>query len=302
MSDTSRRCDPTGPAPTSCSTSTPDAGRRALLAAGVAAWATGSLIEPTPAFAQQRRPEEPLLFGIDEVAMASGLGPRLARAVGRGTGLPIVGQSGDPAVLLHALERGDLHGALTGLPAHEQLLEKKGLAFDRTLVASNEYVLVGPGGRKGDPAAVNKLRDVGEALARIAALGATGGCRLVTNIHSGAQAVEAHMWKAAGAQPVGAWLLRPATAPNQNNALAALRLAQAEGAYLLVERGLHAAAGRGLQVLVQGDDRMTIDYHALLGFRTRHPGGRLMIKWLGDGRGRAAVRAMRGGYRTAAGR
>lgn len=264
--------------------------RRALVLGGAAAWLGAAGTAP----AQQRKPVEPLLLGMDDTLQRSGLGPRLVQMVGRGTGLPVQAVAGDPAALLVQLERGELHAALTGLQAQETVLEQKGLVFDRRPVAQNQYVIAGPGGRKGDPAKVRGQADVAQALGLIAAAGAQGLCSFIANTHGGALAAEAALWKAAGAQGAGAWLKRPAG--SGLHAASALELARAENAYVLVERGLWAAAGRGLEVLAQGDARMAVAYHVMSSFRTRHPGGRLFTQWIAGPQGRAAVGAFGGGY------
>lgn len=273
---------------------------RRLALGGLAGVLAGAAAPLMPARAQQRKPVEPLRLGVDTVLQASGLGERLVKGVGGATGLPVQATPGDPTVLLQQIERGEFDVVLTGYPPLEELLEKKGLVHDRQRVASNDYVIVGPGGRKGDPAGVRGLKDVAEALKRIAATGAQGGCVFVSNTHSGAQLAESAMWKAAGAHPVGTWMRRPAASTTGNTITAALELARTEGAYLLVERGVHAAAGRGLEVLMQGDARLQIHYHVMRSFRVNHPGGKLLVAWMADARGRAAVAAAPGGYRAAA--
>lgn len=287
-----------------------DLRRRHLLGAATAscfAWASS-------AQAQQRRPQTaPLLVGVEATLVASGLAPRLREAVARDTGIAIqlIGAaSGD---LLPRLERGELDVAITQAPEAELSLDKQGLIHDRQIIAVGEYVLAGPAAwakppkpvkpAKGkppeppppnDPAGIRGLTDAAAALARIAEAGARGECSFIaTGEASGTRYAEAALWKAAGPKPFGPWLRTAGPGPR-----AALDLARETGAYVLVERGLLAAADAGMAALVGGDVRMAAEYRAMRSFRVNHPAGKLFIGWLAGPNGRAVV-GRHGHYRTA---
>lgn len=286
-----------------------DLRRRKLLgaAASCLAWA-GS------AQAQQRRPQtDPLLVGVEAALMASGLAPRLREAVARDTGIAIQLTAAASGDLLPRLERGDLDVAITQAPDAELSLDRQGLIHDRQLIAIGEYVLAGPAAwarppkpvkpvkgkppeppAPGDPAGIRGLNDAAAALIRIAEAGARGECSFIaTGEASGTRYAEAALWKAAGPKPFGPWLRTAGPGPR-----AALDLARETGAYVLVERGLLAAAGTGMAALVSGDARMAAEYRAMRSFRVNHPAGKLFIGWLAGPNGRAVV-GRYGNYRVA---
>lgn len=287
-----------------------DLQRRQLLGAAAASCFTWA----SSAQAQQRRPQtDPLLVGVESTLMASGLAPRLREAVARDTGIAIRLTDGASGDLLPRLERGELDVAITQAPDAELSLDKQGLVHDRKLIAIGEYVLAGPAAwarppkpvksAKGkpaeppapsDPAGIRGLNDAAAALTRIAEAGARGECSFIaTGEASGTRYAEAALWKAAGPKPFGPWLRTAGAGPR-----AALELARETGAYVLVERGLLAAAGAGMAALVSGDPRMAAEYRVMRSFRVNHPAGKLFIGWLAGANGRAVVGRF-GHYRAA---
>lgn len=276
--------------------------RRRLLAALPApallgALGAAGLALPGTALAQ-RRAGEPLVLGLESLALRTGLAKALLGALGRDTGLPLRTLDGEGPALVAALERGECDALLTQAPQAELLLERRGLLHDRRPVAVGQYVIAGPGGKRGDPAGLRGLRDAAQAAARLAAAGQQGTCRFVSQGGAGPTAVaEGVFWKSAGPVPFGEWMLR---AGGQGPA-DALRQAAEQGAYVLVERGLFAAAGeRRLELLVQGDARLDAPYHVMRGFRTAHPGTKMLINWLAGPGGRAAVKRLAPAYRVPA--
>lgn len=289
-----------------------DLRRRQLIGAAAASclpWANN-------AQAQQRRPQtDPLLVGVEATLMASGLAPRLREAVARDTGIAIQLAAAPSGDLLPRLERGEIDVAVTQAPDAELQLDKQGLIHDRQVVAIGEYVLAGPAAwarppkpvkpPKGkaaapeppppnDPAGIRGLTDAAAALTRIAEAGARGECSFIaTGEASGTRYAEAALWKAAGPKPFGPWLRTAGAGPR-----AALDLARESGAYVLVERGVLAAAGTGMAALVSGDARLAAEYRAMRSFRVNHPAAKLFIAWLTGGNGRAVVGRF-GNYRAA---
>lgn len=260
---------------------------------------------PAGALAQQPVSRR-LTVGVEAALHASGLATRLSGALGRDTGLAIAWQPGPSGLLLPQLERGELDAALTQAPELELALERQSLVHDRRPIARNELVLVGPPPRRatkktpagGDPAGVAGLADAAEALRRIVAAGERGEAVFVTRAEpSGERALEQALWKAAGPQPVGAWLRTAGPGPTE-----VLALARATGGYALVERGLWSArgAGSGLAVLVAGDARLAATYHVMRSFRVNHPGGKLLVNWLAGRNGQRVVAGFGHGYRRAA--
>jgi tungstate transport system substrate-binding protein len=258
-----------------------------------------------PAFAQSRRADGPLRMGIEGSLQASGLAQRLKDALAHDTGIGVALQPGASAALLGSLERGELDAVITLAPDIEEALTRQGLAYDRVGVASTEWVLVGPAPVKAtrktpasaDPAGVAGFTDISSALRQIAAAGEHGEARFIgTAEASGARWMEQSLWKSAGPQAMGPWL--QAAPPGAQSVLA---LAAQTQAYALVERGVWAAEGAGtkLAVLVQGDARQAATYHALRGFRTNHPAGKLVLGWLSGRTGQGVVSAYGRGYRAA---
>jgi tungstate transport system substrate-binding protein len=284
-------CIPSGPV-------APD--RRRTLALALLGAATLLPAWP-PAAAQQRRPTDPLLLGVEASLEISGLVVHLLRAMTRDTGLPVRYTAGASEQLVAQAERGEFDAILSQAPQAEELRVRRGLLHDRRLVATGEYVIAGPGGRQGDPAKIGGLTDAAQALSRIAAAGAAGRCSFITaggSIGGGVPGAEAALWKMAGPQPAGAWM-KPAPT---SAAAAALDLARELRAYLLVESGVFAALSgprtRGLEVLVRGDPRMSAPYHVMRAFRVNHPGGKLLVSWLTGRMGRAALRRFGRGYQV----
>lgn len=269
-------------------------------AALVAAQATSNLL------AQPAKPDGRLIVGCDSNLQASGLVASISQTMARDTGLAPVWQFGPSSALLPALERGELHAAVTGAPDTEALLERQGLVHDRRVVTLTDHVLVGQAPRKatkkqpasGDPAGVAGGRDIAVALARIAAAGGQQQALYFAHADAGAsRAIEQVAWTAAGPQPVGDWLRTAAT-----GAPSALREAAAAKGYALVERGIWMAHGAasGLAVLVEGDPRLVTTYRVMRSFRVSHPAGKLFVGWLTGPAGRHAIDGFGRGYRGAA--
>ena len=117
--------------------------RRHLLACLPAAAA--SLAFPRLATAVQLRSlADPMRLAADDALFDSGLASHLQRAFGRDTGVAIELLHGPASSVLDALERGEHDAALTNAPERESALEQQGLLRDRRLVATTEFLLVGP--------------------------------------------------------------------------------------------------------------------------------------------------------------
>lgn len=143
--------------------------------------------------------------------------------------------------------------AVFAVPPHAPA-QRRPAAEDRIgrgwAMMNSDLVLLGPA---TDPAGVAGLRDMAEALRRIAAVGAPfvstgpGG--------GGTHEAEFRMWRAAGVDPAqgrGRWYREAAGA-------AALAAAAAQNAYTLAERSAWLALRerRALRLLVEGDRRFS---------------------------------------------
>ena len=263
---------------------------------------------PPIGWTQQRRSlVDPMRLGVDFALIDSGLAQALQRGFGRDTGIAVKLLSGSAQTLLPALERGELDTALTNAPALEAQFEAQGLVHERAIVASSEFVIVGPllqpvEKRKGkakdkprDPAgllgagtaieALQKLRDAASADQSIRFLSANDG--------SGSHVAEQTAWRAAGIAPAPPWY------QHARGSSELLWQARDLAAYALVDRGVWLAQGGApLALLVHGDPGLRVPVHVMRGFRANHPAARLYAKWITGPKGRAIVTAQRG-YRVA---
>ena len=117
---------------------------------------------------------------------------------------------------------------------------------------NSDLVLIGPG---TDPAGVSGLRDVAEALRRIAAVGTPF---LASSPGSPTHEAESRLWRTARVDPAqgrGRWYREAAG----GGAGAALEAAVVQNAYTLAERSAWLALRerRALRLLVEGDRRFS---------------------------------------------
>ncbi len=274
--------------------------RRSLLALGLTS-------VPPIGWTQQRRSlVDPMRLGVDVALIDSGLAPALQRGFGRDTGIAVKLIAGPVQALLPALERGELDAAMTNAPVLEAQFEAQGFVHERAIVASSEFVIVGPllkpvekgkGKAKDKPRdragllgagsateALQKLRDAASADESIRFLSANDG--------SGSHVAEQAAWRAASIAPAPPWY------QNARGSSELLRQARELVAYALVDRGVWLAQGGApLALLVQGDPGLRVPVHVMRGFRANHPAARLYARWITGPKGRAIVAAQRG-YRV----
>jgi tungstate transport system substrate-binding protein len=153
---------------------------------------------------------------------------------------------------------GDVDVLLTHAPTAERELLEAGDVTQRTLVAYNDFVIVGP---PDDPAGVAGMMDVSAALARIALAQAPFASR---GDDSGTHKKELELWSDAGLAPsvpddewyedVGQGMSTTLTVANQL------------GAYTLTDRGTYLALSEDiveLIPLVEGDVRLLNFYSVM---------------------------------------
>lgn len=237
------------------------------------------------ALAANVRRNDPLRLGVDVALARAGAGARVQRAFGASTGLAVTLVNGPSAALLDSLEAGELDATLTFAPEIEARLDSQGLAHDRHALAEFEFVLAGPvetvKRKVQDPAGIAGGKDVGMALAQIAAgsqpyLSHGGG--------SGAHLLEQALWRQAHLAPAAPW--SRALAADESDELAA---AMREKRYVLVDRARWSAgSAKGFAALVQGDPRLRVPVQVLRPFRHQHPSGKLFGEWIAS-RGKAAL-------------
>ncbi|CAN7565440.1 substrate-binding domain-containing protein [Rhizobacter sp. LjRoot28] len=239
---------------------------------------------------QKKSMADPLLLGVEQSLVDSGLASSLQRAFGRDTGLVVKLVPGSSASVLAALEQGEVDASMTNAPEIELKLEKQGLAHDRRHVASGDLLLVGPvtgkGKKAADPAGLLGERDIAAALVRLSQSGARF---IAPAAGSGANLGEIALWRAARVAPAAPWY---SSTPAGGNALA---LAASEGAYTVVERAMWLQRDRKpLAIVVEGDARMVSPVHVMRAFRVSHPAAKLFGQWVGGAQGARAAAATRG--------
>ena len=118
--------------------------------------------------------------------------------------------------------------------------------------ARNELVIAGP---KEDPAGIRGLASGAEALRRIAAAESN-----FVDFHGiGSREMAHKLWRIAGVEPVGPWILQDASGGN----LAVLEFAARHRAYVIVGHIpmlFGKLEGEGVEVLVSGDPEMRRPY------------------------------------------
>jgi tungstate transport system substrate-binding protein len=202
------------------------------------------------------------------------------RTVAVGTGQAIrIARRGDADVLF-------VHDRVS-----EEAFIADGFAERRYDVMYNDFVIVGP---KDDPASIRGLRNVAEALERIAATESPFASR---GDESGTHKAELRLWKASGIDPrpaSGRWYRE--TGQGQG---ATLNVASGMGAYMFTDRGTWLACqNRGdLRLLVEGDPLLFNNYGVLLVSPDKHPhvkaqAGQAFIDWLVSPEGQAAIASL----------
>ncbi len=118
--------------------------------------------------------------------------------------------------------------------------------------ARNEHILLGP---PGDPAGVRGLASGVEALKKIAA----SQSRFVDFAGPGSREVVHHLWKRAGIQPIGDWVLKDESAAPQS-----ILLYAAQHAAYVVSGRIPFLTGKtphgNLEIMVEGDPEMRRTY------------------------------------------
>lgn len=188
--------------------------------------------------------------------------------------------------------RGDADVVFVHDRAAEERFVAEGFGGPRRHVMYNDFVIVGPA---ADPAHIQGVSDVTEALRRIAAARAPFISR---GDRSGTHAAELRLWQQAGVDPAagrGAWYREIGQGMGP-----ALNTGAAQGGYVLTDRGtwLSFRNRQDLRILSEGDARLFNQYGVMLVNPQRHPHvkvaeGQAFIDWILSAEGQAAV----AGYR-----
>ncbi|MEZ5864133.1 MAG: substrate-binding domain-containing protein [Geminicoccaceae bacterium] len=234
-----------------------------------------------PALAQERfitvasttSTEQSGLFGhiLPQFEAATGIE---VRVVAQGTGQA-----------LETGRRGDVDVVFVHARSAEEAFVAEGAGVERHPVMYNDFVIVGPA---DDPAGIEGKDDVVEALAAIAAAGATFASR---GDDSGTHKAELRFWQEAGIEPAGTWYreLGSGMGPTLNTSAEL-------PAYTLTDRAtwLNFSNRGPLEILVEGDPELFNQYGVILVNPARHPhvkaeDGQAFIDWLVSDEGQAAI-------------
>jgi len=145
---------------------------------------------------------------------------------------------------------------LVHAPSAEANAIKEGWAKERSLIGSNEFIIVGP---KNDPAHISNCTSADEAYKKIAEAEANF---LSRGDNSGTNKKELYLWKKADVKPVGDWYII-----TNDFMMATLREANKVSGYYMIDNSTWIAGKKGmdnLKVLLQGDPQLKNIYHSLL--------------------------------------
>ena len=191
----------------------------------------------------------------------------------------------------HALDtarRGGADVVFTHAKSAEEKFLSEGQGVKRYPVMYNDFVLVGP---KSDPAGINGMKDITDALREIMTKNASFISR---GDGSGTHIAEINLWKAAGVDidnERGPWYKEIGQGMG-----AALNNAAASEAYVLSDRGtwLSFRSKHDLMIEVEGDKRLFNQYAVMLVNPAKHPNvqkeaGEAFIDWLISPEGQKAI-------------
>ncbi len=157
---------------------------------------------------------------------------------------------------------GNADALLTHAPASEQSLVDAGDVSRRTLIAYNDFVIVGP---LDDPAAIRGMSDASIALANVMAFCVGGACEFASRgDDSGTHKKELALWNGVDIDPANVaseWYLEVGQGMS-----ATLTVANQRSAYALTDRGTYLALLQNipeLVVLVEGDPRL-LNFYSLM--------------------------------------
>jgi tungstate transport system substrate-binding protein len=226
-----------------------------LACAGLSAAAVADAAHPPP------RADSPRV-GVDPLFVEAGLTGRWKVAMGRDLGWQAQWMPLSTAEVLRQLEAGELDAGMFLSHPRADALDKEGLIHNRRTIATTPVWLVGPA---DDQAGIRGESDAGRVLSQVL-LAAQAGA-----IHWAAPA-EASPLAGLLAQLTQGHLPRLAKAPSE-------RKPPAGPAYELVTRAQWRPDRR--KVWLQGDARMVLAAQVACSFRSRHPGAKLLVNWLG---------------------
>jgi len=243
-------------------------------------WAAGLVGLPGWAWAQG---SEPLRLGVDGLLQDTGLAGRWKAAMGRDLGLAAHWVRAPSGTILQQLESGELPiGLFLSHPLADRL-EQQGLIHDRQTLARMQVLLVGPA---SDPAGLRGENDVVRALHQILAGQAAGACHWQPAPKDSALAgLSDTLTSTLGAQKLTAKPSPGSPSAGGPSLPPYTRFTQAAW------QPPPAPPRKALKVLVKQDPRLWLNCQVARSFKTPHPAGKLLVKWLQGPLGRQAVTA-----------
>jgi tungstate transport system substrate-binding protein len=195
----------------------------------------------------------------------SGLFEYLLPIVKKRTGITVKVVAQGTGQALDTGRRGDADVVFVHAKSAELKFLAEGESLKRYPVMYNDFVLIGP---RSDPAGIQGMKDVGEALQVIKDKRASFISR---GDRSGTHIAELNLWKDAGIdidKEKGPWYKSIGQGMG-----AALGAASASNAYVLSDRATwtHFKNKGELQVVVEGDKRMLNQYGVMLLNPAKHP-------------------------------
>ena len=194
----------------------------------------------------------------------------------------IVGGTG--RAINHA-RNGDVDMILVHAKNVEIQFVEEGFGVDREEIMYNEFVIVGP---ESDPAGVNGLEDLSDALAKIAA---TESIFVSRGDDSGTHKKELRLWEEEGIEIRGRWYKEVGLGMGKT-----LQIANEFNAYTLTDKGTYLFMRNRLSLPIHVESAMDGQnvYGAIAVNPKRHPhvnyeAARKLIKWLKSEEAKAII-------------
>ena len=244
---------------------------------------------PEVSIAAEQSPPQSIILATTTSLDNSGLLAKIMPVFTRETGITVhvLAQGTGHALQTAASDRADL--VLAHDPEAEQEFVAEGHGLDRSQIAWNDFIVVGP---RSDAAHIGGNRD---AVAALAAIASTKAPFVSRGDKSGTDALEHRLWRLAAIDPAKAsdrsWYRDIGAGMG-----ATLDAAQAMRAYTIADRGTWLSFGNkgDLTVLVEGDPRLLNRYDVILLNPAKHPVpkqalARRFAEWLLSPEGQAAI-------------
>ena len=222
--------------------------------------------------------KQPVRVAIIGGMTLGGMWPALAGKFTKETGWPVeLVTTGPKAVLTEALKGGTVD--LVTLHASDEATEMvaSGLAKDSRPWARNEHCIMGPA---SDPAGIRGMKDGAAALKKIAETHS----HFIDFMGPGSREVSHRLWKLAGVEPKGDWVLKDESPVPQ----AVVEFAATKKAYVIVGR-IPILKGKipsaGMEVMVEGDPDMRRLYVVMIADEQKFPhsnqaGAKALHAWM----------------------